>query len=80
DIITKRGRNESTETLKYWKSVGVASPGGRIQDTDFTRWTEYLKYAGIISGGLDTGKLYTNEFNKLDATAPAVPPAATSKG
>ncbi len=37
EIIAKRGRNESSEALKYWKSVGVASPGGRIQDKDFTR-------------------------------------------
>ena len=28
----------ASEALKYWKSVGVASPGGRIKDTDFTRW------------------------------------------
>jgi hypothetical protein len=56
--------------------VGVASPGGRIQDQDFTRWEDYLKSAGIINGALDTSKLYTNEFNLLETSAPA----ATSKG
>lgn len=71
EIIAKRGRNESTEALKYWKSVGVASPGGRIQDTDFTRWEDYLKGAGVISGDLDTATLYTNDFNHLGPTAPA---------
>ena len=76
EIIAKRGRNESAEALKYWKSVGVASPGGRIQDQDFTRWADYLKSAGIITGDLDTNKLYTNEFNLLGTPAPA----ATSKG
>ena len=76
EIIAKRGRNESTEALKYWKSVGVASPGGRISDNDFTRWSDYLKSAGIINGDLDTEKLYTNEFNQLDTTTPA----AESKG
>ncbi|MDQ0074895.1 ABC transporter substrate-binding protein [Arthrobacter oryzae] len=65
EIIAKRGRNESSEALKYWKSVGIASPGGRIKDTDFTRWSEYLTSAGIIDGALDLPKLYTNEFNGL---------------
>ncbi|MEC5199206.1 ABC-type nitrate/sulfonate/bicarbonate transport system substrate-binding protein [Arthrobacter sp. PL16] len=71
EIIAKRDRNESTEALKYWKSVGVASPGGRIQDQDFTRWADYLKSAGIIDGDLDTNKLYTNEFNLLETSASA---------
>jgi len=66
-IIARRGRDESSEALKYWKSVGVASPGGRIQDTDFTRWTDYLTSAGIIHGELDLPKLYTNDFNGLAA-------------
>lgn len=73
-IIAKRGRNESSDALKYWKSVGVASPGGRIQDKDFTRWSDYLTSAGVIDGALDLPKLYTNEFNGLatgTATAPA---------
>jgi ABC-type nitrate/sulfonate/bicarbonate transport system substrate-binding protein len=74
EIIAKRGRNESAEALKYWKSVGVASPGGRIQDQDFTRWAGYLESAGIIDGGLDTQKLYTNEFNLLESTGPASTP------
>jgi ABC-type nitrate/sulfonate/bicarbonate transport system substrate-binding protein len=76
EIIAKRGRNESTEALKYWKSVGVASPGGRIKDEDFTRWEDYLKSAGIITGNLDTARLYTNEFNLLETSAPA----PTAKG
>lgn len=76
EILAKRGRNESPEALKYWKSVGVASTGGRIQDNDFTRWAGYLKSAGIITGDLDTNKLYTNRFNGLADAAPAT----TSKG
>ncbi|MBT2533221.1 ABC transporter substrate-binding protein [Arthrobacter sp. ISL-48] len=76
EILAKRGRNESPEALKYWKSVGVASTGGQIQDNDFTRWADYLKSAGIVTGELDTNKLYTNEFNSLAATASA----STSKG
>jgi ABC-type nitrate/sulfonate/bicarbonate transport system substrate-binding protein len=76
EILVRRGRNESPEALRYWKSVGVASTGGRIQDNDFTRWTGYLKSAGIITGDLDTNKLYTNKFNGLADAALAT----TSKG
>jgi hypothetical protein len=57
--------------------VGVASPGGRIQDKDFTRWSDYLTSAGIIDGALDLPKLYTNEFNGL-ATGTANPSGAAT--
>jgi ABC-type nitrate/sulfonate/bicarbonate transport system substrate-binding protein len=78
EIIAKRGRNESSEALKYWKSVGVASPGGRIQDKDFTLWSDYLTSAGIIDGALDLPKLYTNEFNGLAAGTGAAAGSASS--
>ncbi|WP_258073767.1 hypothetical protein [Arthrobacter sp. Y81] len=63
--------------------MGVASPGGRIQDKDFTLWSDYLTSAGIIDGALDLPKLYTNEFNGLAtgtgaASGTAGPGAATS--
>lgn len=64
EIITKRGRNESTASIKYWKSVGVASPYGKIQDSDFTRWEDWLVQTGAIKPGeLDVSKIYTNEYN-----------------
>jgi ABC-type nitrate/sulfonate/bicarbonate transport system substrate-binding protein len=63
-IIEGRGRNESTASLKYWHSTGVATKGGVIEDTDFTRWQDWL---GATSGvkDLDVAKLYTNEFNSF---------------
>ncbi|MFC9255737.1 ABC transporter substrate-binding protein [Amycolatopsis thailandensis] len=62
-IIQNRGRNENTETLKYWKSVGVTK-GGLISDNDYTLWTEWLKQSGFIKNDqVDLKKLYTNEFN-----------------
>lgn len=64
EIITKRGRNESTSSIKYWKSAGVATPYGKIQDSDFTRWEDWLVQTGSIKAGeLDVKKIYTNEYN-----------------
>ncbi len=65
-IIEKRGRNEKTDNLKYWKSVGVASKGGVVSDEDFTRWQAWLEDSGIVEkGALRPAELYTNEFNAL---------------
>ena len=65
-IIEKRGRNEKTDNLKYWKSVGIPSKGGVISDEDFTRWEPWLVDSGILTAGeLQPSKLYTNEFNEL---------------
>jgi ABC-type nitrate/sulfonate/bicarbonate transport system substrate-binding protein len=69
-IIQARGRSESTETLQYWKSPGVPARG-EIRAEDFTRWEPWLRDSGIISGPLDPGKLFTNEFNGLVTGAAA---------
>ncbi|WP_037319530.1 ABC transporter substrate-binding protein [Amycolatopsis orientalis] len=62
-IIQNRGRNENTETLKYWKSVGITK-GGLISDNDYTLWAGWLKQSGFIKNDqVDLKKLYTNEFN-----------------
>ena len=69
-IIEKRGRNEKTDNLKFWKSVGIPSKGGVISDQDFTRWEPWLVQSGIVKqGALDPRKLYTNEFNAFAAGA-----------
>jgi ABC-type nitrate/sulfonate/bicarbonate transport system substrate-binding protein len=71
-IIQARGRNESTDTLKYWKSVGITR-GGLISDKDYTLWEPWLKEQGYLKGDeIDTSKLYTNEFNPYRDGAPAV--------
>jgi ABC-type nitrate/sulfonate/bicarbonate transport system substrate-binding protein len=65
-IIQKRHRNESTDNLKYWKSVGVSSPGGRISDSDYEQWRGWLEQSGIVSPGtLRASSFYTNDFNGL---------------
>ena len=63
-IIAGRGRNESTDSLKYWHSAGVATKGGVIEDSDFTRWKDWLAATSGVTD-LDVTKLYTNEFNSF---------------
>ncbi|MEU8436809.1 ABC transporter substrate-binding protein [Streptomyces sp. NPDC029216] len=63
-VIRKRGRNEDTATLKYWRSYGVAETGGRIEDKEFRLWLDWLAERGEIKAGqLKPSDLYTNEFN-----------------
>jgi ABC-type nitrate/sulfonate/bicarbonate transport system substrate-binding protein len=63
-IINGRHRNESTDSLKYWTSAGVATRGGVIADSDFTRWQQWLADTGSVAkGDLDVRAIYTNEFN-----------------
>ena len=69
-IIEGRGRNESTDSLKFWHSTGVATKGGVIEDQDFLRWEEWLSRTGALKdGALDVKSLYTNEFNPFSGSA-----------
>ncbi|MEV8532003.1 ABC transporter substrate-binding protein [Streptomyces sp. NPDC051211] len=64
EIVGKRGRNEDTAALKYWRSYGVAETGGRISDKEFQLWLDWLGGRGDIKQGrLKASDLYTNEFN-----------------
>ncbi|TQC45270.1 ABC transporter substrate-binding protein [Rhodococcus sp. WS4] len=73
DIISKRGRNETTDLVDYWKSPGVAGPGGVITDKEIQTWIDWL----VRNGELEDGKLtpadvYTNEYNPYaNGTYPA---------
>lgn len=64
EIVKKRGRNEDTSALQYWRSFGVAETGGRIADKEFQLWLDWLGERGEIKQGqLKPSDLYTNEFN-----------------
>jgi ABC-type nitrate/sulfonate/bicarbonate transport system substrate-binding protein len=68
-IVDKRGRNEDTGALKHWKSFGVAETGGRIVDSEFSIWIDWLSGRGEIkTDQVKLSSLYTNEFN--DGAAP----------
>lgn len=63
-IIQARGRKETTDTAKLWKSTGVAGKGGLISDKEFNTWIDWLVAEGNLKQGEIKAKdLYTNEFN-----------------
>ncbi|WP_329491049.1 ABC transporter substrate-binding protein [Kitasatospora sp. NBC_01246] len=71
DIIKRRGRNEDVAALQYWKSFGVAEPGGRITDQTFQLWIDWLTAHGDIKAGqVKAADLYTNQFNGYSAASP----------
>ncbi|GFN32941.1 ABC transporter substrate-binding protein [Paenibacillus xylaniclasticus] len=63
-IVSSREGNEPTENLKYWKSTGIATTGGVIQDKNFSIWIDWLEKNGELKPGeVKLEDLYTNEFN-----------------
>jgi len=63
-IIRKRNPNETTEVVRYWKSTGIASKGGYIEESDFRVWLDWLvKNGELQEGEVTLDDLYTNEFN-----------------
>ncbi|RZS43512.1 ABC-type nitrate/sulfonate/bicarbonate transport system substrate-binding protein [Herbihabitans rhizosphaerae] len=66
EIIKRRGRNEDAAAIRYWKSNGVAGPGGRIQESELALWADWLAERGEVERGrIKIADLYTNEFNDL---------------
>ncbi|ALG11537.1 ABC transporter substrate-binding protein [Kibdelosporangium phytohabitans] len=64
DIVARRARNEDPGPLDYWKSFGVAEPGGRIQDKELQVWVDWLTERGDLKpGALKVSDLYSNQFN-----------------
>ncbi|MFG1704443.1 ABC transporter substrate-binding protein [Nonomuraea sp. M3C6] len=63
-IIAKRGRNESSDTVRFWKSTGIAGKGGVIAAQEFKTWIDWLEREGEIKPGqVKVADLYTNTFN-----------------
>ncbi len=63
-IIAARGRNESAEKADYWKSTGVAGPGGVIAEKEIQLWIDWLVRNGELERDkLSAKDLYTNEYN-----------------
>lgn len=61
---TRRDRPNDVRTLRYWRSLGVWSPGGTIAFEDVDRWRGWLERTGVIpEGSVDVRAIYTNEFN-----------------
>ncbi|MEW9548199.1 ABC transporter substrate-binding protein [Nonomuraea sp. NPDC050783] len=67
-IIAKRGRNESADTVRFWKSTGIAGKGGVIAPKEFETWIGWLQREGEIRPGqVKAADVYTNEFNPYAA-------------
>lgn len=63
-IINKRARNENDEPLKYWRSTGISSTGGVIDDQQFQLWIDWLIRDGELKPNqLNAHDLYDNRYN-----------------
>jgi ABC-type nitrate/sulfonate/bicarbonate transport system substrate-binding protein len=79
NIVKKRGRNEDTAPLKYWRSYGVAEPAGRITGKELQLWIDWLVERGDIKKGQVTlSDLYTNTFNATGKGGPQYSTPASS--
>lgn len=64
EILNTRGRNEDTSLVQYYRSLGVSTPGGVIQDSEYSTWVEQLKRNNDLKNtGLKASDVFTNEFN-----------------
>ncbi|HWK23088.1 MAG TPA: ABC transporter substrate-binding protein [Ureibacillus sp.] len=63
-IIKERDPNESTESVKYWKSYGVGTEGGVIQEEEMQMWIDWLVENGELEkDAVTASELYTNQYN-----------------
>ncbi len=63
-IINKRRRQEDASAVPFWRSTGIAFPGGVIQDSELSVWLDWLVKSGQLPAGkLRVRELYTNQFN-----------------
>ncbi|WP_067664561.1 ABC transporter substrate-binding protein [Nocardia miyunensis] len=64
DIIHKRGRNENSGLLKYYKSSGIPVPGAVIAERELQIWIDWLvRNKQLPAGKVAAKDIYTNEFN-----------------
>jgi ABC-type nitrate/sulfonate/bicarbonate transport system substrate-binding protein len=63
-VATERGRPEDKESLKYWKSQGIANQGGVIDPKEYSTWIKLQEEEGELqSGQVTLADAYTNQFN-----------------
>lgn len=64
EILTTRGRGEDTNSVKYYRSLGVSTPGGVITDSEYSTWIDQLnRTGGLKNTDITTADVYTNDFN-----------------
>lgn len=63
-ILTERDGADAAALVPLWKSIGISTPGGVIQEQEFTRWAQWLgDHNELRSGNVTSSDLFTNEFN-----------------
>jgi ABC-type nitrate/sulfonate/bicarbonate transport system substrate-binding protein len=63
-IMKERNKSEDTSALKYWKSYGVATEGGVIQEKEAQMWIKQLEQEGQLQKGqVKATNLFTNKYN-----------------
>lgn len=63
-ILTERDGPDAAALSHLWQSSGIATPGGVIQDKEYTRWADWLEaHNELKNPGLTTEDYFTNEFN-----------------
>lgn len=63
-IVNKRGRNESAEPIKYWKSTGIANAGGVIEPIQYQQWIDWLVREGELKPNqIKATDLFDNSLN-----------------
>jgi len=63
-IIRERKRGENTDSVRYWRSSGVATEHALIEDRDYQLWIDWLVKEGQLKPGqLKPRDVYTNEYN-----------------
>jgi ABC-type nitrate/sulfonate/bicarbonate transport system substrate-binding protein len=63
-VAAAHGRPEDKESLKFWKSQGVANKGGVIEPKEFTTWIKLQEAEGELQPGQVTlADAYTDDFN-----------------
>lgn len=54
---------EDANTLQYWTTNGVATPGGYITTSSFSQWIPWLKSQHLITGNPSVNTMFTNAYN-----------------
>ncbi|MET0387129.1 MAG: ABC transporter substrate-binding protein [Polyangiales bacterium] len=68
-IISRRNRGEDPGLTAYWKSTGIAKPGGLIDDNEYRMWLTQLEKDGLLKPGqVALRDLFTNEYNAFAGT------------
>ncbi|MDR1462714.1 MAG: ABC transporter substrate-binding protein [Azoarcus sp.] len=63
-IIERRGRNETSAVVQYWRSTGIPAKGGVVEAAAYQMWVDWLVEAGELRPGqIDVARMVDNRYN-----------------